>query len=98
MCKLRLTEWFVNNPSIIIIFQENEPSQTQGVISLQIENSIDVLKEQSALQTNNEVLNSTNIQLITGEDGQEMCLVTYALEENTANISQSLEGSIFLQS
>lgn len=77
-------------------FQEGEPSQTQDVISLQIENSMDILKD-NALQTNNETLNNTNIQLITGEDGQEVCLVTYALEENTPNISQSLGGSIFLQ-
>lgn len=50
------------------------------------------------LQDNTQTLNSPNIQLITDEDGQEMCLVTYALEENREDVNQTLESTIFLAS
>lgn len=72
-----------------------ETTQRQDIISLQIDGDMDVLKE-NMLQSDNETLDSPNIQLITGEDGQEMCLVTYALEGNRDDMNQALGSTIFL--
>lgn len=72
-----------------------ETTQRQDIISLQIEGDMDVLKD-NILQGDNQNLNGANIQLITDDDGQEMCLVTYALEENRDEMNQALESTIFL--
>lgn len=41
--------------------------------------------------------NIQNIQFMTGQDGQEMCLVTYGpLDENDTVINQDLQSALFL--